>query len=104
MLGPLRGNSGGAAVVLFPVKQTSINQALKYPLPFCVFEHLLHAPTLAITVVVVAVPKNDVITVVLSSNMRKCLRQRSVRKLVGIEASGNLNILFADKPMTRPGG
>ena len=64
---------------------------------------LLHAVTLAITVVVVAVPEGlpMMITVVLSANMRRMLRDRVlVRKLVGVETSGSLNILFTDKTGT----
>lgn len=65
--------------------------------------NLLHAATLALTVVVVAVPEGlpMMITVVLSSNMRRMLRDHVlVRKLVGIETSGSLNILFTDKTGT----
>ncbi len=65
--------------------------------------HLLHAITLAITVVVVAVPEGlpMMITVVLSSNMRRMLKdQVLVRKLVGIETSGSLTMLFTDKTGT----
>ena len=65
--------------------------------------HLLHAATLAITVVVVAVPEGlpMMITVVLSANMRRMLKDHVlVRKLVGIETSGSLNILFTDKTGT----
>ena len=71
--------------------------------PYLFFEHLMHAVMLAITVVVVAVPEGlpMMITVVLSSNMRKMLKDNVlVRKLVGIETSGSLNILFADKTGT----
>lgn len=67
------------------------------------FAHLLHAATLAITVVVVAVPEGlpMMITVVLSSNMLRMLRDKVlVRKLTGIETSGSLNILFTDKTGT----
>lgn len=67
------------------------------------FEQILHALTLAITVVVVAVPEGlpMMITVVLSSNMRRMLKDNVlVRKLVGIETSGSLNILFTDKTGT----
>ncbi len=63
----------------------------------------LHAVTLALTVVVVAVPEGlpMMITVVLSSNMRRMLRDHVlVRKLVGIETSGSMNILFTDKTGT----
>ena len=61
------------------------------------------ALTLAIAIVVVAVPEGlpMMITVVLSSNMRRMLRDHVlVRKLVGIETSGSLNILFTDKTGT----
>lgn len=71
--------------------------------PAAVVEQVLHALTLAITVVVVAVPEGlpMMITVVLSSNMRRMLRDHVlVRKLVGIETSGSLNILFTDKTGT----
>ncbi|MCL2487700.1 MAG: cation-transporting P-type ATPase, partial [Oscillospiraceae bacterium] len=64
---------------------------------------IMQAMTLAITVVVVAVPEGlpMMITVVLSANMRRMLRDHVlVRKLVGIETSGSLNILFTDKTGT----
>ncbi|WP_101909029.1 calcium-translocating P-type ATPase, PMCA-type [Marasmitruncus massiliensis] len=66
-------------------------------------QNLLHAALLAITVVVVAVPEGlpMMITVVLSSNMFRMLKDHvMVRKLVGIETSGSLNILFTDKTGT----
>jgi Ca2+-transporting ATPase len=83
----------------------NINQAIYIMTrnPSALFEHVLHALTLAITVVVVAVPEGlpMMITVVLSSNMRKMLKDNVlVRKLVGIETSGSLNILFTDKTGT----
>jgi len=65
--------------------------------------HLIAALTLAISVVVVAIPEGLplMITVVLSSNMKRMLRDNVlVRKLVGIETSGSLNILFTDKTGT----
>ncbi len=64
---------------------------------------LTHALTLMITVVVVAVPEGlpMMITVVLSANMKKMIRDRVlVKKLVGIETAGSLNILFTDKTGT----
>lgn len=66
-------------------------------------EQVLHALTLAITVVVVAVPEGlpMMITIVLSANMRRMQKDNVlVRKLVGIETSGSLNILFSDKTGT----
>ncbi len=67
------------------------------------FSTLIHTVTLVITVIVVAVPEGlpMMITVVLSSNMRRMLRdQVLVRKMVGIETAGSLNILFTDKTGT----
>ncbi len=64
---------------------------------------LLRALTLSITVIVVAVPEGlpMMITVVLSSNMRRMMRDHVlVKKLVGIETAGSMNILFTDKTGT----
>lgn len=65
--------------------------------------HLLYSLTLGITIIVVAVPEGlpMMITLVLSSNMKRLLKENVlVRKLVGIESSGSLNILFTDKTGT----
>lgn len=70
--------------------------------PF-LFAQLLDALTLGITVIVVAVPEGlpMMITVVLSSNMKRMLKDKVlVRKLVGIETSGSLNVLLTDKTGT----
>lgn len=67
------------------------------------FAHLLHALTLAVTIIVVAVPEGlpMMITLVLSSNMKRMLKNNVlVRKLMGIETAGSLNILFSDKTGT----
>lgn len=64
---------------------------------------LVQALTMAISVVVVAVPEGlpMMITVVLSSNMKKMLRSGVlVRRLVGIETAGSVDILFTDKTGT----
>lgn len=68
-----------------------------------IFGELLHALTLAVTVIVVAVPEGlpMMIAVVLSSNIKKMVRDNVlVRKLVGIESAGSMNILFTDKTGT----
>lgn len=65
--------------------------------------HLLYSLTLGITIIVVAVPEGlpMMITLVLSSNMKKLIKNNVlVRKLAGIEAAGSLNILFSDKTGT----
>ena len=64
---------------------------------------LLEALTFAITVLVVAVPEGlpMMITVVLSSNMKRMLRDKVlVRKPVGIETAGSIDVLFTDKTGT----
>ena len=66
-------------------------------------ENLLHALTLGLTVIVVAVPEGlpMMIAVVLSANIRKMVRDNVlVRKPAGIEAAGSMNILFTDKTGT----
>ena len=65
--------------------------------------YILHALTLAVTIIVVSVPEGlpMMITLVLSSNMKRMLNNNVlVRKLVGIETAGSLNILFTDKTGT----
>ncbi|MBO5306125.1 MAG: calcium-translocating P-type ATPase, PMCA-type, partial [Clostridia bacterium] len=64
---------------------------------------LLDAFTLGLTIVVVAVPEGlpMMIAVVLSSNIKKMTRDMVlVRKPVGIEAAGSMNLLFTDKTGT----
>ena len=65
--------------------------------------YILYALTLSVTIIVVAVPEGlpMMITLVLSSNMKRMLKNNVlVRKLVGIETAGSLNILFTDKAGT----
>ena len=67
------------------------------------FSKLLHAFTLGVTVIVVAVPEGlpMMIAVVLSANIKKMVKDNVlVRKAVGIEAAGSMNILFTDKTGT----
>ena len=67
------------------------------------FAYVLHALTLSVTIIVVSVPEGlpMMVTLVLSSNMKRMLKSNVlVRKLVGIETAGSLNILFTDKTGT----
>ena len=67
------------------------------------FKHFLYVLTLSVTIIIMAVPEGlpMMITLVLSSNMKKMLKDNVlVRKLVGIETSGSLNVLFCDKTGT----
>ena len=80
---------------------TEILKSLK-DVPFLI-STLTHALTLMITVIVVAAPEGlpMMITVVLSANMKKMMRDGVlVKKLVGIETAGSMNILFTDKTGT----
>lgn len=64
---------------------------------------LMNAFVLAIIIVVAAVPEGlpMMIAIVLSLNMQKLLKEKVlVRKLLGIETAGSLNILFSDKTGT----
>ncbi len=66
-------------------------------------DYLIYALTLSVTIIVVAVPEGlpMMITLVLSSNMKKMLKEKVlVRKMVGIETAGSLNILLTDKTGT----
>lgn len=66
-------------------------------------KYILYALTLSVTIIVVAVPEGlpMMVTLVLSSNMKRMLKNNVlVRKLVGIETAGSLNILFTDKTGT----
>ena len=68
-----------------------------------IMEHFLYALTLSVAVVVMAVPEGlpMMITLVLSSNMKRLLKKNVlVRKLIGVETAGSLNILFTDKTGT----
>lgn len=81
---------------MFLIKETVTN----FPV---LFKYILYALTLAVTVIIVAVPEGlpMMITLVLSSNMKKMMSDNVlVRKMMGIETSGNINVLFTDKTGT----
>lgn len=68
-----------------------------------VLRELSHALTLAISILVVAVPEGlpMMITVVLAANMKKMMKHGVlVRRLVGIETAGSIDMLFTDKTGT----
>lgn len=67
------------------------------------FDYLIYSLTLSVTIIVVAVPEGlpMMITLVLSSNMKRMLKKKVlVRKLVGIETTGSMNLLLTDKTGT----
>lgn len=66
-------------------------------------QDIVSAGILAIIIIVAAVPEGlpMMIAIVLSLNMRKMLKEKVlVRKLLGIETAGSLDILFSDKTGT----
>ena len=76
---------------------------MKLSNPTYVLSQLFRAFTLGLTVVVMAVPEGlpMMVAVVLSANIRKMMKdQVLVRKAVGIEAAGSVNVLFTDKTGT----
>ena len=90
---------------VFVIDSAFDTEIIKYKLTSLsyLFSHLYHALTLALTVIVVAVPEGlpMMIAVVLSSNIKRMVRDNVlVRKPVGIEAAGSMNILFTDKTGT----
>ena len=67
------------------------------------FNDLIHAVMLAVIIIVMAVPEGLplMIAIVSALNMSKMLKDNVlVRKIVGIETAGSLNILFSDKTGT----
>ena len=70
---------------------------------FLIINHLIYALTLTVTIIIVAVPEGlpMMITLVLSSNMKRMLKDNVlVRKPTGIETSGNIEYLITDKTGT----
>lgn len=79
------------------------NWSNKFPAMGNPVNDIVTALILAIIIIVVAVPEGlpMMIAIVLSLNMRKLLADNLlVRKLIGIETAGSLNILFSDKTGT----
>lgn len=71
------------------------------------FGYILDALTLCVTIIVVSVPEGlpMMITLVLSSNMKRMLKDNVlVRKLMGIDSAGNINVLLTDKTGTLTNG
>lgn len=72
-----------------------------------VLSDFVGAAITGITVIVVAVPEGLplMIAIVCSLNMKKMMKSNVlVRKLIGIETAGSINILFSDKTGTITGG
>ena len=66
-------------------------------------QNIIYALTLSVTIIIVCVPEGlpMMLTLVLSSNMKRMLKDSVlVRKMMGIETSGCINVLFTDKTGT----
>lgn len=71
--------------------------------PKIIIGHIIYALTLAVTIIIVSVPEGlpMMIALVLSSNMKRMIKNNVlVRRMVGIETSGRLDVLFSDKTGT----
>ena len=71
--------------------------------PVYLVDNLIYALTLSVTIIIVSVPEGlpMMVALVLSINTKKMLKdQVLVRKLVGIETAGSLNVLLTDKTGT----
>lgn len=71
--------------------------------PYYILDNLIYALTLSVTIIIVCVPEGlpMMVALVLSSNMKRMVKNNVlVRKPVGIETSGSLNVLLTDKTGT----
>lgn len=71
--------------------------------PKYVVDLIIETITLAVTIIIVCVPEGlpMMVALVLSSNMKRMLKNNVlVRKAVGIETSGSMNVLLTDKTGT----
>ena len=102
----------GAILVFFSylfsviVAQNNFNLDLIWKVistPKILFGHIIYALTLAVTIVIVSVPEGlpMMIALVLSSNMKRMVKNNVlVRRMVGIETAGRIDVLFSDKTGT----
>jgi calcium-translocating P-type ATPase len=70
-------------------------------------DYIIYALTLSVTIIIVSVPEGlpMMIALVLSTNMKKMIKKNIlVRKMVGIETTGSLNVLLTDKTGTLTNG
>ena len=71
--------------------------------PKIIFGHIIYALTIAVTIIIVSVPEGlpMMIALVLSSNMKRMVKNNVlVKRMVGIETSGRIDVLFSDKTGT----
>ena len=81
-----------------------INTVSNIPL---ITNYVIYALTLAVTIIIVSVPEGlpMMVALVLSTNMKKMIKKNIlVKKMVGIETAGSLNVLLTDKTGTLTNG
>lgn len=69
--------------------------------------YIIYALTLSVTIIVVSVPEGLplMVALVLSTNMKKMIKKNVlVKRMVGIETAGSLNVLLSDKTGTLTNG
>ena len=72
-----------------------------------IIDYVIYALTLAVTIIIVSVPEGlpMMVALVLSTNMKKMIKKNIlVKKMVGIETAGSLNVLLTDKTGTLTNG
>lgn len=92
----------GVAILGNSILSMGFHEWFGQPIPLMI-KDVLNALLIAITIVVMAVPEGLplMIAIVLMQNTSKMLKHNVlVRKAVGIETAGSLNILFSDKTGT----
>lgn len=92
----------GLAILGNPILRSGLNAWLTQPFAL-IAKDVLNALLVSVTIVVMAVPEGLplMIAIVLMQNTSKMLNHNVlVRKAVGIETAGSLNILFSDKTGT----
>lgn len=71
--------------------------------PKIILGHIIYALTIAVTIIIVSVPEGlpMMIALVLSSNMKRMIKENVlVKRMVGIETAGRIDVLFSDKTGT----
>ncbi|MDR3258407.1 MAG: calcium-translocating P-type ATPase, PMCA-type [Fusobacteriaceae bacterium] len=101
---------GGAIAIAFLFQRIVIHNGFELSkiITYCsnwsvVINDIVHAVILAVIIIVMAVPEGLplMIAIVSALNMSKMLKDNVlVRKIIGIETAGSLNLLFSDKTGT----
>lgn len=90
--------------VIFVANKFNLNIILNViTTPKIIFGHIIYALTIAVTIIIVSVPEGlpMMIALVLSSNMKRMVKNNVlVKRMVGIETSGRIDVLFSDKTGT----